>query len=316
LSSAIPFDSVAVIGCGDAWSDGFAEEIARLIAPLRGVRVVPSRTVRGYPSAVLGAEEIGRDVHARCVSVCHVKADEAALDLGIEVIDVLTERVAARESFLTNTAEILAVQKRAARWLAVFLGGAGVRIARRRPRLTPGGYAAILRARELPPPDAVALLQRSDDGSPLLARELARIVAEAPCDALDAALVDAAREAIVRALDAHPSARTHVVAATIHRRFDRCWPAALAEYDAAIRLDPAFADAHAGRGLVLVAMGRFDCAEQALRLADDLAAPFDRARLALGYGLNLAGRAAEAEAHFRRIAEETGGRVVPSPDFL
>lgn len=308
----IPFDSVAVIGCGDAWSDAFAEAITHLIAPLRGVRVVPSRRVRTHPSSILGAEEIGRDVHARCVGVCHVRAEKDALDLRIEVIDVLTERVAAQESFLTHATEILALQERAARWLATFLCGAGARLARRRSGATPAGYAAVLRARGLPAREAVELLRRSDDGSPLLSRELARVVAAAPCGTLDAPLVDAARQAIAHALGARPSARTHLVAGAVRARFDRHWPGALREYDSAIRLDPASPDAYAGRGLLLAALGDVDRAEESLRMASDLAAPFDPARLALGQGLALAGRAAEAAAHFARVAEETEGVVIPA----
>ena len=123
MNVRIPFDSVAVIGSGDAPSDRFAEELAVRMAPARGVRVVPPQRIRAYDRRTLSAEEIGRGVHARCVAVCRVAATETALDVGIEVIDVLAERVVAEATFLVVLAELVALQKTVARWLARFLTG-------------------------------------------------------------------------------------------------------------------------------------------------------------------------------------------------
>jgi len=123
MNVRIPFDSVAVIGAGDAPSDRFAEELAVRMAPARGVRVVPPQRVRAYDTRTLSAEEIGRGVHARCVAICRVAASETSADVGIEVIDVFAERVVAEATFLVVLAELVELQKSVARWLARFLTG-------------------------------------------------------------------------------------------------------------------------------------------------------------------------------------------------
>lgn len=315
VDARIPMDSVAVIGSGDVWSHAFAEEIARMIAPSRGVRVVPPGRVRAYALHPLGAEEIGRGVNARCVAVCHVATTESSVDLGIEVVDVLAERVAASETFLTLLAEILELQERAARWLAHFLCGGTARIARSRHNSSADAYVATLRARECGPFEAIALLRASDDGSPLVAYELARTVVDAPDDVIDEGIAVEARGAIARALEAFPRcAATHAIAAAMYVRFDGDWPAAARHFETARQLDPGSADTHAGYGLLLAALGRFDDAERELRTANDLGVPFDRARLALGYGLLLAGQTTEAVEHFATIARETDGLLVAEPD--
>ncbi len=304
-------DSVAVIGSGDVWSDAFAEDIVRMIAPLRGVRVVPSQRVRAYAAHPFAAEEIGREVNARCVAVCRVAATKTNVDLGIEVVDVLAERVAAAETFLTLVDEIFDLQERAARWLARLLCGSGARIARPGHGVRAETYAAVLRARQCEPGDAIARLRASDDGSPFMARELVRAVVDAPDDAIDARTVANARVAIARALEALPRcADTQSLAGAMCARFDGDLLAAVRHFEAARKLDPTSSAMHAGYGLVLAALGRFDVAERELRTANDLGAPLDRARLALGYGLLLAGQAAEAFAHFDTIATETRGLLV------
>ena len=121
MNARIPFDSVAVIGAGDAPSERFAEELAQRLAPVRGVRVVPPQRVRAYDRSAVTAEEIGRDVHARCVALCRVAEGESSLDVGIELIDVLAERVVAETNYLVVAAEFAALQRRAARWLVSFL---------------------------------------------------------------------------------------------------------------------------------------------------------------------------------------------------
>lgn len=121
MSARIPFDSVAVIGAGDASSDRFAEQLAQRIAPVRGVRVVPPQRVQAYDRNVLTVEEIGRDVHARCVALCRVAERDTSVDVGIELIDVLSERLVAETNFLVVVPELVALPQRAARWLVSFL---------------------------------------------------------------------------------------------------------------------------------------------------------------------------------------------------
>jgi TolB-like protein len=315
MDARIPMDSIAVIGSGDVWSNTFAEEIARMISPVRGVRVVPWQRVRAYARRVFSAEEIGREVNARCVAVCRVAATKTSVDLSIEIVDVLAERLAAEERFLTLVDEIFDLQERAARWLARFLCGGGARVAKPAQGVSAATYVAVLRAGECGPGQAIALLLAADDGSPLVARELARTVVDAPDDLIDGPAVAAARRAIVRAIKGWPRcAATRAIAAAMCVRFDHDWSAAEAHFDAARRLDPSSADAHAGYGLLLALLGRFEGAETELRTANALGAPFHRARLALGYGLLLAGQTAEAVTHFETVANETGGFLVACPE--
>jgi hypothetical protein len=223
----IPFDSVAVIGCGDSWSEAFAEAIARMMTPSRCVRIVPPQRVREYSGGEMVPEEIGREVNARCVAVCRVTASESTIDVSLEAIDVLAERVAAHESFLTSAAEIFVAQERSAAWLAHVLCGDCARISHRHETATPRAYVAVLRAREATSRDALAILREHDDGSPFLMRELARVIVETPDDLLDALTIDQARRAIAATLRVDlRCAEAHSIAAAIKARFDGDWTAA------------------------------------------------------------------------------------------
>ncbi len=76
---------------------------------------------------------------------------------------------------------------------------------------------------------------------------------------------------------------------------------ALKEYDEALALDGAFADAHLGRGLVLeFGFGRLDEAEREYRRAIALRASFSDAHNDLGQLLAKAGRLDEAVSEFDR----------------
>ncbi|MFO0580707.1 MAG: tetratricopeptide repeat protein [Anaeromyxobacter sp.] len=82
---------------------------------------------------------------------------------------------------------------------------------------------------------------------------------------------------------------------------------ALKEFDAALELDPGFADAHRGRGLVLdFGFGRADEAEREYRRAIELKTPYPEAENDLGQLLAKRGRHEEALKHFdAALAEMT-----------
>ncbi|HUL61106.1 MAG TPA: tetratricopeptide repeat protein [Anaeromyxobacteraceae bacterium] len=76
-------------------------------------------------------------------------------------------------------------------------------------------------------------------------------------------------------------------------------PDALHEFDEAIRLDPQFAEAHRGRGLVLeFGFGKLPEAEAEYRKALELKPAYPEAQNDLGQLLAKTGRAPEALAHF------------------
>lgn len=82
------------------------------------------------------------------------------------------------------------------------------------------------------------------------------------------------------------------------------WPDALREFDAALAIDPGFADAHRGRGLVLdLGFGRLDEAEKSYRRAIAQRPTFSEAHNNLGQLLARTGRFDEATREFDAALE-------------
>ena len=108
----IPLDSLAILG------GSFAAAVARRLASLPGLRVIPPERSEAMEVGEVSPEEIGRSLHVTCVGVCSLLKCATGFDLRVELIDTLAERLVAEERFLGGPGEIAALEKQAARWIA------------------------------------------------------------------------------------------------------------------------------------------------------------------------------------------------------
>lgn len=88
-----------------------------------GLRVIPPERAAAMEEELdASPEEIGRALHVTCVGVCSLRSTAAGIDLHIELIDALAERLLAEERFLAGSSEVPALEKQVTRWIADQLG--------------------------------------------------------------------------------------------------------------------------------------------------------------------------------------------------
>src|SRR5947207_14941678 len=83
----IPLDSLVLLG------GTFAASVARRLASLPGLRVIPPERSESIDVSDTSPEEIGRSLHVTCVGVCSLLECAAGLNLRVELIDALSERL-------------------------------------------------------------------------------------------------------------------------------------------------------------------------------------------------------------------------------
>jgi len=121
----ISLDSLVLLG------GPFAAAVARRLSSLRGLRVIPPDRLETAENSDVSPEEIGRALHVTCVGVCSLLESDTGLDLRVELIDTLAERLIAEERFLAGRNENEALEKHAARWIARELLGSFTSISHR-----------------------------------------------------------------------------------------------------------------------------------------------------------------------------------------
>jgi len=116
-SRRIPLDSLVLLG------GPFAASVARRLAGNPALRVIPPERAETFDVGDVSPEEIGRELHVTCVGVCSLLQCDAGLNLRVELIDTLAERLVAEEQFLAGLNEAGALEVQAARWIAQELLG-------------------------------------------------------------------------------------------------------------------------------------------------------------------------------------------------
>jgi TolB-like protein len=108
--------SLAVLG------GAFAAGVACRLETLPALRVIPPDRTKTIDLGEIPPEEIGRALHVACVAVCSLAESQSGIDLRIELIDTLSERLLGEETFLARAAERARLEQQAARWIARQLG--------------------------------------------------------------------------------------------------------------------------------------------------------------------------------------------------
>jgi len=108
----IPLDSLVVLG------GPFAAGVARRLSSLPVLRVIPPERLDSLDLCDASPEEIARALCVTCAVVCTLEELPSGIDLRVEVIDALGERVVAEERFLAGTGEREELEKHVSRWIA------------------------------------------------------------------------------------------------------------------------------------------------------------------------------------------------------
>jgi TolB-like protein len=289
------------------WSEACAEAITDGLAESGRLRVIRSPRANAFAAAEVSPEEVGRQLNVRCAVVCTAVLRDHFIDLRVEAIDVFSESVLASETLLGSTDTVLMLQDEATHLLAEHFGIEDHSVRRSRRRGDPSSYLLRLQARALTRRGAHgeaiaaygdAIAAAPDNVTTLV--EFARLVVGLPGRFVNPSASIAARDAVDRALRIAPEcAEAHTASALLHCRFDGDWSHADRELLHAVHRDPTFVDAHFWRGMLLVALRRFDEAESAL----DAAATMSDSRSveSLGPAILLLheGRFSEAAARFQ-----------------
>ncbi len=116
-NARIPLDSLVLLG------GTFAAGIARRLSSLPALRVIPPERLDALEMPDASPEEIARALCVTCAVVCTVEELSCGVDLRVEVIDALAERVVAEERFLAGAGELASLETHAFRWVAQQLLG-------------------------------------------------------------------------------------------------------------------------------------------------------------------------------------------------
>jgi TolB-like protein/Tfp pilus assembly protein PilF len=296
------------------YADGFAEALSAQLGALADVRIVSPRSAAHAASAATGRATIAAQLGANVLAEGTLRRASGRIELGVQLIDPVRDRVLWSESYERDASEVLVLQADVVRGLAqavrlVMRPAAQDRLATVRA-VRPAVYEAYLAGRYEWNQRTPASLQRA-------VAAFSRAVALDPTYApAHAALADcynqmatvmvgtgsprtfrprAAAEAI-KALQLDPySAEAHAALGYV-RHYQWQWAEAESELRKAIDLNPSYSLARIWYANMLMSRGRMDEAVQQVFVARDLD-PFSLVvNTNVGWVLNFAGRHKEAIA--------------------
>jgi eukaryotic-like serine/threonine-protein kinase len=268
-------------------TDGITESIINSLSQLPGLRVVPRSLVFRYKGLHSDPSTVGLALNARTILTGHVAQQGDMLSIQAELVDTITETQLWGERFRQKTSDLLPLQEEIA-WqiseaLRLKLTGAQKKKLRKRATVKPEAYQEYLRGRHHWHNwgaesfyRAIEHYERALEHDPVYANAYAGLGNAYGALSYYGLIVPTegfprARAAALRALELDPNlADAHVTLGLERFFFGWDWPAADAELDQALRMDPDSALAHAVKSLLLITRGQFDEAMTASRRAREL----------------------------------------------
>jgi len=286
----LPFDSVAVLSrpAGGlrtvVLADLLGDDLAAALARSRRLRVPRAEFVRPYAKSEMSPEEIGRALNVHAVALCTVAAVGPCVDVAVDVIDVVREKLVANDKFLVSSREVPALERAILRMIP----GAGRVPAKSAP------LAEILEAR----------LARAA-GDPEMALEILGGAAplETAATIIEGRLCARVGEARRALLSVRRGVRALQLLARLLARFDADWHGAEVALREALKLDPGSPSTHAMLGDLLLATRRRDAAAPHHRLVAELMPVDARAQIAGAFADYFGAFPIDAVARLAELAE-------------
>jgi TolB-like protein/Tfp pilus assembly protein PilF len=315
----VPFENVGADPENEYFSDGLTEELINALSRVRDLHVAPRTSSFAFKGQPVPVDSIARRLKVAHVLDGSVRRDGGRLRITASLVRVQDGFQVWSERFDRELRDIFAVQEEISqaivRALEIRLGADAIRTASQAPTDLEA-YDLYLRGRFLwkggrdaDIVQAIELFQQALERDPGYA---AAWVGLADAYTLQAnwgyepprEVLPQAKQAVLRGLELAPDmAEARTTLAHLLRWWDHDRPAALREFEAALRLRPDYPEAHQWYAWFLVDEGRFDEAVEHMRRAheiDPLSAVISaQVATMLLYG----GRYAEAAAQARRALE-------------
>ncbi|MEO8018776.1 MAG: winged helix-turn-helix domain-containing protein [Pseudomonadota bacterium] len=302
--AVLPFQNQSEDPAREYLADGLTQDVINSLGRFSALTVMSWNAVATYKGAVVRPGEIARVLAVRYQVEGSVRYTPDRIRVSAQLVDV-QGRVLWSSQYEEAPADVFALEDRIVREIA---GALAIRVSefeRRRQATKPtenlDAYDYLLRARPA--------LQRPTRAGLVEARDLLRhaIDLDPKFAAAHAALGDTFHAAISmgwaespddywKRVEGHAGealrldssdVRAHILMARSYIAYNR-YPEAQAQIDAAIAINPSDADALAGRGNILMWLGKTDAAIESLELAqriDPELNDFDRFALGLAYYL-------------------------------
>ena len=288
-------DSIAVLPLGndtndpgtEYLSDGITEGIINQLSQLPKLKVMARSTAFRYKNRDVDAQSVGRELRVRAVLTGRLKQIGEKLRINVELVDSLDGSQLWGETYNRELADLVALQEEMSREIAgklrLKLTGAEKKKLRRQATRNSDAYQLYLKGRyhwnkrtEESLRRGIAFFREAIESDPSFAGAYAGLAdcfvtmtTNIPLPPQEA--MPKAKAAAMKAVELDDTlAEAWASLGAVRWWFDWDWNGAEEAYKRAIELNPNYATAHDGYGMMLSARGRFDDAIEQIKKAADL----------------------------------------------
>lgn len=317
----LPFQDVGPAADGGVFADGITDEMIGQLGALDPKRlgVIARTSAMQYRGSKKSVMEIGRELAVDYLLEGSVRRDANRVRITTQLVDVTSQTQLWTETYERDVKDVLMLQRDVASRIARSLAGGVLSPVLARELASPpfAAYELVLKARALRQEateeaawKCVAAFEEAIRLAPGYAPAHAGL---GDCYRLLGApgweagppgeLLSRARQAVDKAIALDPSlADGYATRAMVRMNLDWDLAAANEDIDRAVALNPSHARANQYRSAILTAMGRFDEAVDAAKLAQQLDPLSITESTTLGIRLYYAGRFADAIDQLKRAA--------------
>jgi adenylate cyclase len=260
--AVLPFVNISPDPNDEYFADGLTEELIAKLSEIKGLKVIARTSVMSYKRKEKTVSEIGGELGVGTVIEGSVRKAGNRIRISVQLIDPRTEEHLWSSNYDSKLDDIFAIQSDVASKVAASLSAGFFSQETRKDTDDVEAYTLYLRAMQLSydtseasAKETLALLQRAISKDPKFARAYAGLADAWQLMAVmgyEDFMVAAKKgeSAALKALELDPElAEAHAVMAAVHSMFDR-FDAALAEAEAAVRINPNLSDAYTALGVL------------------------------------------------------------------
>jgi TolB-like protein/tetratricopeptide (TPR) repeat protein len=317
----LPFQDLGPAGEGSVFADGITDEMIGQLGALDPGRlgVIARTTSMQYRGSAKSVMEIGKELTVEYLLEGSVRRDANRVRITAQLVDVMSQTQLWTESYERDLKDVLMLQRDVAGRIARSLAGGALSPVLAREAASPSfaAYELVLKGRAL-------RQEATEESAWKCAAAFEEAIRLAPgyapahaglgdCYRLlgapgweagpPAELLGRARQAVDKAIALDPNlADSYATRAMVRMNLDWDLTAANDDIDRAVALNPSHARANQYRSAILTAMGRFDEAVEAAKLAQHLDPLSITESTTLGVRLYYARRFPEAVDQLKRTA--------------